>query len=77
MLSETPVAFTIHSSQREEVITVKMGNAPVMGKISVKKLGEMLSGVREVDTAFGKQLPTKYLINGSPPQVLSQMQRVL
>ena len=56
LLSETPVKFTIHSSLQEETVTVKMGNTPVMGKISVEKRGEMLSGVREVNTAFGKQL---------------------
>jgi len=56
LLSETPVKFTIHSSQQEELVTVKMSNAPVMGKISLEKRGEMLTGVREIDTAFGKQL---------------------
>ena len=56
LLSSQPVQFTISSAQQEEVVTVKMSNAPVMGKISVEKQGEMLTGVNEVDTKWGKQL---------------------
>jgi len=56
LLSTQPVKFTIHSSQQQAIVTVKMSNAPVMGKISVEKQGEMLTGVNEVDTQWGKQL---------------------
>ena len=32
-----------------------------MGKITVEKKGEMLTGVREVDTPWGKQLVCRFL----------------
>ena len=37
-------------------MTVTMRNQPVMGKITVEKQGEMLVGVEEADTGFGRQL---------------------
>jgi len=44
LLAETPVKFTIHSSQNAKTITVTMKNNPAMGIIVVEKKGEALAG---------------------------------
>ena len=56
LLSSAPVKFTVHSSNEEEIVTVKMENQPVKGKITVEKQGEMLVDAVEVNTKFGKLL---------------------
>ena len=56
LLSSQPVKFSLSSAQPEAIVPVKMNNTPVMGKISLEKQGEMLTGVNEVDTKWGKQL---------------------
>ena len=63
-ISSVSVKFTIHSSQQEAIVTVKMSNAPVTGKISVEKLGEMLVGTREVGTAWGTMLVPVFGMRG-------------
>lgn len=56
VLSKEPVQFTIHSSQATpELLEVTMKNMPVKGIITVEKQGEVLTGVQEIDTEYGKQ----------------------
>ncbi len=55
LLSDKPVKFTVSSSQEGETVTVTMENKPVMGKVKVEKTGNMLKGVKEIETIFGMQ----------------------
>jgi len=53
--TETPVKFTVQPGKPNEVVTVEMGNTPVMGKITVEKRGEQLTGAKEIKTDWGNQ----------------------
>ncbi|MCL2299917.1 MAG: SpaA isopeptide-forming pilin-related protein, partial [Firmicutes bacterium] len=55
LLSDKPVKFTVHSSNEQDMVTVTMENKPGMGKVKVEKTGDMLTGVKEIETIFGKQ----------------------
>jgi LPXTG-motif cell wall-anchored protein len=64
LVSDKPLKFSISSAQQQAVVTVEMKNAPVMGKLTVEKQGEMLVGVEEVDTQWGKQLVPVFGMRG-------------
>jgi uncharacterized surface anchored protein len=61
LLSAAPVQFTIHSAQATpEIVEVTVPNAPVKGIITVEKTGDVLVGVREIETEFGTQYQPIY-----------------
>ena len=55
LLSQEPVKFTVHSSNGQEMVTVTMANKPAMGKTTVEKTGNILTGAKEIETIFGPQ----------------------
>jgi len=65
LLSTTPIPFTIHSSQATpEMIEVKVPNKPVKGIIKLEKTGDVLVGVKEIETEFGTQYLPVYAPGG-------------
>ena len=75
LLGTTPIPFTIHSSQATpEMIEVKVPNKAVKGIIKLEKTGDMLVGVREVETEFGTQYQPIYApagVSGAVFQVVA------
>ena len=48
LLSEKPVPFKVTSANPAPVLEVTMPNAPAMGKVTIEKTGEMLTGANEI-----------------------------
>jgi LPXTG-motif cell wall-anchored protein len=64
LLSETPIPFKITSENPVEYLEITMPNAPVKGKVSVQKTGEVLTGAAENLTKDGVQYIPEYTVRG-------------
>lgn len=65
LLNGEPVEFTVNENNAENgVVTVKLKDTPVKGKITIEKKGEMLTGHATEETKYGtKYIPT-YEVKG-------------
>jgi LPXTG-motif cell wall-anchored protein len=64
LLSETPIPFKVTSENPVEYLEVTMPNAPVKGKVTVQKTGEVLTGAVEIPTKDGSLFTPEYTVRG-------------
>lgn len=65
LLNGEPVAFTVNENNAENgVVTVKLKDAPVKGKITIEKKGEMLTGHTTEETVYGTKYIPVYEVKG-------------
>ena len=65
LLNGEPVAFTVNENNAENgVVTVKLKDTPVKGKITIEKKGEMLTGHTTEETVYGTKYIPVYEVKG-------------
>ena len=64
LLSDKPIPFKVTSENPQEFLEVKMPNKPAMGKVSVTKTGEVLTGAIESESKDGKVYTPEYTVRG-------------
>jgi uncharacterized surface anchored protein len=64
LLSETPVPFKVTAENPVEYLEVTMPNAPVKGKVTVHKTGEVLTGASEIASKDGSIYVPEYTVRG-------------
>jgi uncharacterized surface anchored protein len=64
LLSEQPIPFKVTSENPVEYLEVTMPNAPVKGKVTVQKTGEVLTGASEISTKDGSLFTPVYTVRG-------------
>jgi LPXTG-motif cell wall-anchored protein len=64
LLSEQPVPFTVTSENPVEYLEVLMPNAPVKGRVTVQKTGEVLTGATETESKDGTIYTPEYTVRG-------------
>lgn len=65
LLNGEPVEFTVNENNAENgVVTVKLKDTPVKGKITIEKKGEMLTGHTTEETKYGTKYIPVYEVKG-------------
>jgi LPXTG-motif cell wall-anchored protein len=64
LLSEQPVPFKVTSENPVEYLEVTMPNAPVKGRATVQKTGEVLTGAAEIESKDGTIYTPEYTVRG-------------
>lgn len=65
LLNSEPVEFTVNENNAENgVVTVKLKDTPVKGKITIEKKGEMLTGHTTEETKYGTKYIPVYEVKG-------------
>jgi LPXTG-motif cell wall-anchored protein len=64
LLSDKPIPFKVTSENPQAYLEVKMPNAPVKGKVTVTKTGEVLTGAIENLSKDGKFYTPEYTVRG-------------